>query len=76
MKKILMILALVGVACARTHDGAGDTTHYGAPQATDSVVAKIAPDTLVNEKGQKCVVSPAAKWEGVSEGDSYQCGWQ
>lgn len=79
MKTFLLAVVLIGsVACSRADkDAAPDTAHFAAPPATDSIVAKIEPDTLVNEKGQKCVVRPKAKFDGVEIGESYaNCDWR
>lgn len=75
MKKLLLIIALVG--CGGGRNSSADTIHYGAPPMVDSVVSKIPPDTLVNEKGEKCVVHPSGKYDAVMEGESYpNCDWR
>jgi hypothetical protein len=76
MKFLLLILAIVLVACGGSKREASDTTQYAAPPMVDSVAYKIPPDTLVNEKGKKCVVHPQGKYDGVSVGDHYECNWE
>lgn len=81
MKTLLIAsLALALVACTDHKKDALDDTvvvHPGSPPAEDSVIAKIPPDSLVNEKGEKCVVRPAPKYDAIQLGDSYKnCGWK
>lgn len=76
MKKLLLFCLAI-VACTGSSRSSSDTTHYGAPPMKDSVVAKVPPDTLVNGMGEKCVVRPSAKYDGVMIGESYEnCDWR
>jgi hypothetical protein len=80
MKELRMISAamlVAALACGtRDKSSASDTAHYGAPPATDSIVAKLPPDTLVNEKGERCVVRPQARFDAIEVGEvGISCGW-
>lgn len=80
MKRLLLLSLAVGIAaCGGSKGKTVDTAvnYPGTVPAVDSVTYKIPPDTLVNERSQKCVVSPPAKYDAIEIGDSYSdCDWK